>query len=52
VLFGVNGFVIGPLIAALFVAVWEIFTREFYAPEEDRPHADPVPGGGAAPADE
>ncbi len=24
--FGVNGFVIGPAIAALFVAVWEIFT--------------------------
>lgn len=24
--FGVNGFVIGPLIAALFVTVWEIFT--------------------------
>jgi predicted PurR-regulated permease PerM len=23
--FGANGFVIGPVIAALFVAVWEIF---------------------------
>jgi hypothetical protein len=23
--FGVNGFVIGPVIAALFVTVWEIF---------------------------
>jgi len=29
VLFGINGFVIGPLIAALFVAFWEIFVREF-----------------------
>lgn len=29
VLFGMNGFVIGPLLAALFVAFWEIFTREF-----------------------
>jgi predicted PurR-regulated permease PerM len=39
VLFGINGFVIGPLIAALFVAVWEIFTREFYAPDDDPPGA-------------
>ena len=29
VLFGINGFVIGPLIAALFVAFWGIFTRDF-----------------------
>ncbi len=28
-LFGMNGFVIGPLLAALFVAFWEIFIREF-----------------------
>jgi len=27
--FGMNGFVIGPLLAALFVTVWEIFIREF-----------------------
>ncbi|AMN46482.1 membrane protein [Steroidobacter denitrificans] len=27
-LFGMNGFVIGPLIAALFVAVWSLFTDE------------------------
>lgn len=32
VLFGMNGFVIGPLIAALFVAFWEIFIREFNTP--------------------
>jgi len=31
-LFGVNGFVIGPLIAALFVATWGIFIREFNTP--------------------
>lgn len=30
VLFGINGFVIGPLIAALFVAFWGIFVREFH----------------------
>ena len=29
VLFGINGFVIGPLIAALFMAFWGIFIREF-----------------------
>ncbi len=28
-LFGITGFVIGPLIAALFIAFWEIFIREF-----------------------
>lgn len=27
--FGINGFVIGPLIAVLFVAFWDLFTREF-----------------------
>jgi predicted PurR-regulated permease PerM len=29
VVFGTNGFVIGPLVAALFAAFWEIFIREF-----------------------
>ncbi|MBZ0071183.1 MAG: AI-2E family transporter [Gammaproteobacteria bacterium] len=29
VLFGMNGFVVGPLIAALFMAFWGIFIREF-----------------------
>ncbi|MFP2768680.1 AI-2E family transporter [Oceanisphaera sp. KMM 10153] len=28
-LMGINGFVIGPLVAALFLVVWDIFTREF-----------------------
>lgn len=27
-LFGINGFVVGPLIAALFVALWSLFTEE------------------------
>jgi predicted PurR-regulated permease PerM len=31
-MFGMNGFVIGPLLAALFVAFWGIFMREFNAP--------------------
>ncbi|MDQ2075543.1 AI-2E family transporter [Marinimicrobium sp. ABcell2] len=29
VLFGINGFVMGPVIAALFTVVWGIFIREF-----------------------
>lgn len=29
VLFGLSGFVVGPLIAALFIAFWGIFIREF-----------------------
>jgi predicted PurR-regulated permease PerM len=32
-MFGMNGFVIGPLIAALFVVFWEIFIREFNSPQ-------------------
>jgi predicted PurR-regulated permease PerM len=32
-LFGINGFVIGPLLAALFVAFWQIFIRDFNTPE-------------------
>ncbi len=34
VLFNINGFVIGPLLAALFVAFWEIFIRDFNTPGE------------------
>lgn len=43
VLFGINGFVIGPLLAALFVAFWQIFMREFYAPESVPPNAHSGP---------
>lgn len=35
VLFGINGFVIGPLIAALFIAFWGIFIREFQQNQAD-----------------
>jgi hypothetical protein len=28
-MFGINGFVMGPLVAALFNAFWGIFIREF-----------------------
>lgn len=43
VLFGINGFVMGPLVAALFMAFWGIFIREF----GEQPHpdvAESVPG--------
>jgi predicted PurR-regulated permease PerM len=30
VMVGINGFVVGPLIAVLFVAFWQIFMREFH----------------------
>jgi predicted PurR-regulated permease PerM len=36
VLFGINGFVIGPLLAALFLAFWTIFIKEFN--KLDTPH--------------
>ncbi len=37
-LFGINGFVVGPLVAALFIAFWGIFMREVNvpAPAQDR----------------
>ncbi|MEQ9564772.1 MAG: AI-2E family transporter, partial [Pseudomonadales bacterium] len=34
-LFGINGFVLGPLVAALFIAFWQIFMREFNSPSTD-----------------
>ena len=37
-LFGMNGFVLGPLIAALFMAFWEIFIREFNTMETESVH--------------
>jgi predicted PurR-regulated permease PerM len=37
-MFGINGFVMGPLVAALFMAFWGIFIREF-SEEAHRPPA-------------
>ena len=37
VMVGINGFVIGPLIAALFVVFWQIFSTDFYPPEHSIP---------------
>lgn len=41
-IFGINGFVIGPVIAAMFMAAWDIFTHARLA--------DALPAGSAAPA--
>jgi hypothetical protein len=30
--FGINGFIIGPVIAAMFIAVWDIYVRERIEP--------------------
>ena len=46
-IFGVNGFLIGPAIAALFVATWALFSHEEGATPED-----PAVAVAAAPADE
>ncbi len=45
VLFGMNGFVVGPLIAALFVAFWGIFMRDFNAPQTAVPQNDSAADG-------
>jgi len=33
--FGINGFIIGPVIAAMFIAVWDIYVNERSAPRID-----------------
>jgi predicted PurR-regulated permease PerM len=38
--FGMTGFVLGPLIAALFLTFWEIFTREFNVLNSDNQPRD------------
>jgi predicted PurR-regulated permease PerM len=58
ILFGLSGFVIGPVIAALFITVWEMFTEEFGGLDTDVPdvpnpsaaeHADPQDAADATP---
>ncbi len=46
VLFGINGFVIGPLLAALFIAFWEIFIRDFNTPDNTNKPPGSHPGRG------
>jgi predicted PurR-regulated permease PerM len=40
-LFGINGFVVGPLIAVLFIAFWQIFSKEFNMKTEEAPKDQP-----------
>jgi predicted PurR-regulated permease PerM len=39
-LFGINGFVVGPLVAALFMAFWGIFIREVNTQDETTAEPD------------
>lgn len=39
-LFGMNGFFLGPIVAALFIAFWDIFIREFNSPGIATPGED------------
>jgi predicted PurR-regulated permease PerM len=34
--FGLNGFILGPVIAAMFIAVWDIFASSRHIPARDR----------------
>jgi predicted PurR-regulated permease PerM len=43
--FGINGFILGPLIAALFLVFWQIFSRDFNQDElQDDVAEDILPG--------
>jgi predicted PurR-regulated permease PerM len=46
-LFGINGFVIGPVIAAMFMAAWQVFATwdedGAQAPQVEVANAQPVP---------
>ena len=49
--FGISGFVIGPIIAALFLSVWEMFVEEFGSLDDPGVHAaDPLPPDPLSPA--
>jgi predicted PurR-regulated permease PerM len=49
-LFGISGFVIGPTIAALFMAAWALFAREEEKAAAPASDAAPPPGDPPAPA--
>lgn len=48
-LFGLTGFVAGPMIAALFIAMWDIFITRRQAEEETPPQATDTPPAGPPP---
>jgi predicted PurR-regulated permease PerM len=50
VMFGINGFVMGPLIAALFLVIWQIFSRDYNHDELRGGEAEAVPPGPQTPA--
>ena len=47
-LFGLDGFITGPVLAVLFVTLWQIFMEEFSSGEAAAPAASDVEDGGAA----
>ena len=51
-LFGLSGFVIGPVIAALFLAVWQMFVDEYGSADDPAPPAPPMPPQEPPPAPE
>lgn len=51
-LFGITGLVIGPLIAALFITLWEMFEESYGDREWERNQADTDPGSAAGATDQ
>ena len=49
VMFGINGFVMGPLVAAVFIVFWQIFSRD-YNDEDLEQVAEETPNGPHIPA--
>lgn len=49
VLFGINGFVLGPLISALFMVFWQIFSREYH--QDDLVEEPSAPDNAGEPAE-
>ncbi len=48
-LFGAMGFILGPILAALFVTVWEMFGAAYHEALVEPPVSTPAPGPGAEP---
>lgn len=51
--FGLSGFVAGPMLAALFLVVWDLFAEEFSQLDSNAidPELEPDPGGPPGPGD-
>ncbi|HET6569495.1 MAG TPA: AI-2E family transporter [Rhodothermales bacterium] len=49
--FGLSGFIIGPVIAALFLVLWDMFQEQYSVPENPKPNpeAAKLPSGTTAP---